>query len=204
MGKLRSRRDANLRQHLAYLAARLVAEDGADFGSAKQKAARQAGLGDLRLLPDNDEIEAALREYQGLYQADEQPAQLRHMREIAVRVMRELEAFRPALVGPVLTGTAGRHSEVSLQLFPDDPKAPTLHFLNRRVRFEEGARRLRRGDGHVEVPQIRLQVEGVPVTLTILDRDEPRGRSREEADAPRARLAEVEALLSASERPASE
>ena len=51
----------------------------------------------------------------------------------------------------------------------------------------------------VEIPQIRLQVEGVPVTLPILDRDEPRGRSREEADAPRARLAEVEALLNASE-----
>ena len=188
MGKQRSRREANLRQHLAYLAARLIAEDGVgDFGSAKQKAARQAGLRDLSLLPDNVEIEAALREYQGLYQAEEQPAELRRMREIALKVMRELEAFRPALVGPVLTGTAGRHSEVSLQLHPDDPKAPTLHFLNRRVRFEEGARRLRRGEAYVDVPQIRLQVEGVPVTLTILDRDN--------GDAPRARLADVEALL---------
>ena len=195
MAKQRSRRDANLRQHLAYLAARLIAEDGADFGSAKQKAARQAGLRDLSLLPDNDEIEAALREYQGLYQGDEQPAALRRMREVAVKVMRELEAFRPALVGPVLTGTAGRHSEVSLQLHPDDPKAPTLHFLNRRVRFEEGARRLRRGESFIDAPQIHLEGEGVPVTLTILDRDAPRGRGRDEGDGPRARLAEVEALL---------
>ena len=72
MGKPRSRRDMNLRLHIAYLAARLMAEDGGlDYGSAKSKAARQAGLADTNLLPDNHEIEAALREYQGLYQKDE-------------------------------------------------------------------------------------------------------------------------------------
>ena len=175
-----------------------MAEDGiADYGSAKQKAARQAGLRDLSLLPDNDEIEAALREYQGLYQKDDQPAQLRRMREIALKVMREFEAFRPALFGPVLTGTASRHSDVSLQLYPDDPKALALFLLNRRVRFEEGARRVRRGAAIVEVPQIHMEVEGIPVTLTILDRDDERGNAHGRADAepPRARLAEVQALL---------
>ena len=56
MAKNRSRRDQNLRSHLAYLAARLIAEDGVgDYASAKQKAARQAGLADANLLPDNSE-----------------------------------------------------------------------------------------------------------------------------------------------------
>ena len=41
MGKNRSRRDDNLRRHIAYLAARLMAEEGvADYGTAKLKAAR--------------------------------------------------------------------------------------------------------------------------------------------------------------------
>jgi hypothetical protein len=36
MAKARSRRDNNLRRQLAYIAARLMAEDGiADFGAAK-------------------------------------------------------------------------------------------------------------------------------------------------------------------------
>ncbi len=75
MPKSRSRRDNNLRRHIAYLAARLMAEDGvADYATAKVKAARQAGLGDAHQLPDNSEIEEALREYQELYQKDEQPA----------------------------------------------------------------------------------------------------------------------------------
>jgi hypothetical protein len=197
--KSRSRRDTNLRRHIAYLAARLMAEDGvADYATAKWKAARQAGLADGNLLPDNSEIEAALREYQGLYQKDEQPARLRQLREIAVKVMRDFAEFRPALVGSVLSGTAGQHSDVNLQIFTDDPKALTMFLLNRRYRYEEGSRRVKRAEGFIDVPQIHLRVEDVPVTLTILDRDDERVsfRPRAEQEAPqRARLADVEAML---------
>ena len=199
MPKSRSRRDANLRRHIAYIAARMMAEDGvADFATAKQKAARQAGLGDANLLPDNQEIEEALREYQGLYQKEEQPAHLRRLREVAVKVMREFGDFRPALVGSVLSGTAGQHSDVNLQLFTDDAKALTMFLLNRRYRFEEGSKRVSRGGRLDEVPQISLEFEDVTVTLTVLDRDDERSsaRPRSEDLAPqRARLAEVEALL---------
>ena len=199
MAKARSRRDTNLRRQLAYIAARMMAEDGiADFAAAKWKAARQAGLEDAKLLPDNQEIEAALREYQGLYQSEEQPAQLRRLREVAVKVMRDFGEFRPALVGSVLSGTAGQHSDVNLQLFTDDPKALTIFLLNRRYRFEESTRRMRRSDRFEEVPQIELEVEGVPVNLTVLDLADERvaPRSGSQSDpALRARLHEVEALL---------
>lgn len=202
MGKYRSRRDNNLRRHIAYLAARLMAEDGiADFAAAKQKAARQAGLEDARSLPDNSEIEEALRDYQVLYQKDEQPAQLRHLREVAVKAMREFEQFRPALVGSVLSGTAGQFSDVNLQVFTDDPKALTLYLLNKHYRFEEGTRRVRRNDRFQEVPHVSLEVDDVTVTLTVLDLDDERAGARgRAAELPpqRARLAEVEALLAAA------
>ena len=132
MGKARSRRDLNLRRQIAHIAARMIAEDGiADYATAKQKAARQAGLADAALLPDNQEIEEALRDYQELYLKDEQPAQLRLLREIAVKVMRDFAEFRPVLVGSVLNGTAGQFSDVNLQLFTDDPKALTIFLVNR-------------------------------------------------------------------------
>jgi hypothetical protein len=199
MPKPRSRRDSNLRRHIAYIAARMIAEDGiGDYATAKQKAARQAGLADMNLLPDNQEIEEALREYQGLYQKEEQPVHLRRLREIAVKVMREFDAFRPALVGSVLSGTAGQFSDVNLQIFTDDPKALSMFLLNRRYRFEEGSRRVARGGRIDEVPQISLDFEDVTVTMTVLDFDDERSASRVRAsDEPsRARLADVEALLS--------
>src|SRR5260221_8528408 len=199
MAKSRSRRDANLRRHIAYLAARLMAEDGVgDYATGKQKAARQAGLADANLLPDNTEIEEALREYQGLYQKDEQPGHLRRLREVAVRVMREFDDFRPALVGSVLSGTAGQFSDVNLQLFTDDAKALTMFLLNRRYRFEEGSRKVHRAGRMDDVPQISLEVEDVTVTMTVLDRDDERSGPRLRADdelPQRARLADVERLL---------
>ena len=205
MAKNRSRRDQNLRLHIAYLAARLIAEEGvADYASAKQKAARQAGLSDANLLPDNSEIEEALREYQGLYQSEEQPAHLRYLREVAVKVMREFDDFRPVLVGSVLNGTAGLHSDVNLQLYTDDAKALTMFLLNKRYRFEEGTASVRRGGRMEEVPRISLEVDDAIVTLTVLDRDDERhaGRPRSEDEAPlRARLEQVEAMLAASARP---
>ena len=196
MAKARSRRDSNLRRQIAYIAARMLAEDGIrDFAAAKWKAARQAGLEDARLLPDNQEIEDALREYQGLYQSEDQPAHLRRLREVAVKVMRDFSEFRPALVGSVLSGTAGQHSDVNLQLFTDDPKTLTLFLLNRRCRFEEGSRRMRRGEQMDEVPRYRLEVDGVAVTLTVLDRADERIVAGRTEVPQRARLAEVEALL---------
>jgi hypothetical protein len=202
MPRNRSRRDTNLRRSLAYDAARMMAVDGvADYGTAKLKAARQAGLEDAKLLPDNQEIEAALREYQGLYQKDDQPAQLRRLREVAVKVMRDFADFRPALVGSVLSGTAGQHSDVNLQLFTDDSKALTLFLLNRRYRYEEGSKRVRRGERTEDVPRILIEVEGVAVTLTVLDRDDERvGPGRGGDDGPlRAKLADVEAMLARAE-----
>jgi hypothetical protein len=202
MAKARSRRDANLRWRIALIAARLMAVDGvADYATAKAKAAREARLEDANLLPDNQEIEAALREYQGLYQKDDQPAQLRRLREVAVKVMRDFADFRPALVGSVLSGTAGQHSDVNLQLFTDDSKALMLFLLNHGYRFEEGSKRLRRGERTEEVPRIVIEVEGVPVTLTVLDRDDERvGPARGPDEGPlRAKLAEVEALLTRAE-----
>jgi hypothetical protein len=200
VSKARSRRDLNLRRQIAYIAARMMAEDGiADYGTAKNKAARQAGLADSASLPDNHEIEEALREYQGLYQKDEQPAHLRRLREVAVKVMREFDDFRPALVGSVLSGTAGQFSDVNLQLFTDDSKLLTMFLLNKRYRFEEGEKKIRRGDRYEPVPQITLEVDDATVTLTVLDPDDERSSPRPRADAgempSRARLAEVEALL---------
>lgn len=169
-----------------------------DYAYAKQKAARQAGLADSCSLPDNREIEAALREYQGLYQSDNQPAELRHLREVAVKVMREFADFGPILVGAVLNGTANQFSEVTLQLFADDPKSLTLFLVNRRHRFEQAEKRVRVGDDWADVPQYFIEVDGAPVTLAVYARGDEHlaPRARPDADGPkRARLADVEALL---------
>jgi hypothetical protein len=178
-----------------------MAEEGmTDFALAKQKAARQSGLTDAKILPDNREIEEALRDYQGLYQSHDQPIELRRLREAACEAMRELSSFRPFLVGAVLNGTANQYSEVTLQLFADDCKALALFLVNRGRRFDVDEKRVRLGDDWRHIPQFVLEIDGVPVRISVYASAEEHRRPRPRADGdtpPRASLAEVEALLGA-------
>jgi hypothetical protein len=128
-----------LRAEIAAAAARLIAQDGADYNSAKRKAARQI-LGDTQpppnLLPDNAQIEAEVRIYQSLFHADTQPARLFRLRTLAVDIMEGLSAFHPFLTGAVLNGTAGPHDDIHLQLFADSAKEVEIFLLNRNLQID--------------------------------------------------------------------
>jgi hypothetical protein len=112
-----------MRRRIAHVAARILAEDGTlDYGSAKRKAARQLGTPDSGSLPDNQQVEEALRSYQAVFQAEETRSLLNLLRQTAMEYMEQLAAFDPHLTGSVLNGTAGPHADINLQLFTDDQK----------------------------------------------------------------------------------
>ncbi|QQX83914.1 UDP-N-acetylmuramate--alanine ligase [Cupriavidus necator] len=142
-----------LREEIAQAAARMIAEDGADYATAKRKAARQV-LGEQRVpgewLPDNEQVEAEVRAYQALFHADSQPRVLALLRRLAVLAMEDLAPFRPYLAGAVLNGTATEHSDIYLQCFCDSPKDATLHLINAGVDFETSESRHFGGRGEVE------------------------------------------------------
>ncbi len=191
----------HMRSHLAYLAARLMAEDGVqDYGAAKRKAARQAGVPDTRELPDNLEIEAALKTYQSLYQAQQQPAILRDLRQVALQIMQRFAAFNPYLVGSVLTGTAGEHSDINLHLFADSAKEFEIFLLNEKYPFELETRNFKLGDRSIPVPVYRLEQDGVAISAAVFERDAERVMQKHKAHGrpiERAKLAEVKTLLDA-------
>ncbi len=201
-----ARHHNHLRSHVAYLAARLMAEDGiSDYGTAKRKAARQAGVADLGELPDNQEIEEALRTYQSLYQAEDQPLILRRLRECAVGAMQLLQEFDPHLTGSVLTGTAGAHSDINLQLVAESSKDFDIFLINRGIPYESSTRSSRAGDRAIPVYQLR--VDGATVTASLYEHGDRRNLQKYRSDGrpiERARIDEVKALLAGmqSEPPA--
>ncbi|MDE2624052.1 MAG: hypothetical protein KGM40_01400 [Betaproteobacteria bacterium] len=189
------------REHLAYLAARILAEDGTqDYASAKRKAARQAGAPSTQQLPDNREIEAALRSWQALYQRESHASRLQALREAAVTAMKWLAAFNPWLTGSVWSGTAGPHSDINLQLFTDDGKALELFFLNGEQEYHMGQRKVRIGDRTLDAAVVSFSVQGFPVNATLLPLDLQRivQKTGDGRVVERARLVQVEALLAAS------
>lgn len=188
------------REHLAYLAARILAEDGTqDYASAKRKAARQAGAPSTQQLPDNREIEAALRSWQALYQRESHASHLQALREAAITAMKWLAPFNPWLTGSVWSGTAGPHSDINLQLFTDDGKALELFFLNGQQEYHMGQRKVRIGDRTLDATVISFTVQGFPVNATLLPLDLQRivQKTGDGRVVERARLAQVEALLAA-------
>jgi hypothetical protein len=200
-----------IREEIAIAAARMIAEDGADYATAKRKAARQL-LGDTRVagdwLPDNTLIEEQVREYQALFQSDSQPRVLVLLRRLALATMEALAPFRPYVTGAVLNGTASAHSDIHLQVFCDSPKDVAVFLLNAGIDFETSDTRHFAGRGEVETlsylwrsqwpegaearalaGEIRAEL-GAPVGIHIAlyDTDDVRGAMRPDAGGRPARL----------------
>ncbi|NPT52936.1 UDP-N-acetylmuramate--alanine ligase [Ralstonia sp. 3N] len=129
-----------MREEIAVTAARMIAEDGVDYATAKRKAARQVLGTESRApgewLPDNEQVETEVREYQALFQAESQPRVLALLRRIALVLMEGLAIHNPYLAGAVFNGTASEHSDIHLQVFCDSPKDVAIFLLNAGVDFE--------------------------------------------------------------------
>jgi len=188
------------RRTIAHLAARLMAEDGIeDYALAKRKAARQAGVPDTRELPNNEEIDAALRTYQQIYHQDAHRERLRALRQAALRAMRELAQFNPQLTGSVLNGNAGKYADINLQLFTDSAKAVELYLIDRGIPYRTAQSRLYCGSEPLMAPVYTLEDDGTQIELTVLSPRELRGSlktSPEGRGIERAKLPAVEQLLS--------
>lgn len=192
-----------LRAQIAAAAARLIAQDGADYASAKRKAARQVlGEGQARtdLLPDNAQIEEEVRQYHALFHADTQPARLLALRTVALQVMEALSGFSPYLTGAVLNGSAGEHDDIHLQLFVESPKDVEIFLLNRNVNVEISETPHFKGPRHDPVETVSFLWKGEGVHLALYELNDLRGalKPRPDGRLPRADIEAVRALVEAS------
>lgn len=213
------RASLQLRTLITRQAAKLIAEGLTDYHCAKLKAARQLNCSDKNALPDNHEIEAALREHLSLFAANTQPAVLAALRRVALRAMRWLQiegqgganqsapsnpVFEPWLTGAVLNGTANEFSDIELELIGVETKIMEFILLNRGVAFELAdsnavSRSYKPADTTKNI-QYHLEFEDAPVVITLYDSHAqrqalyPRGSIKHE----RVKLTEAEALFNAN------
>lgn len=121
---------------IAAIAARLVVEDGLEYGPAKRHALKSLGLPARTPLPDNDLLEAEVRDHIALFHAESQAEELQALRQHALLWMTRLAPFRPHLGGAVWRGTATRRSDIYLQLFCDDSKSAEIALIDQRVSYQ--------------------------------------------------------------------
>lgn len=172
---------------IAAAAARLVVEDGMEYGAAKRRAARdlaRRGRAGRAELPSNEEVEDQVREHLALFCAETQPAELRVLRGLAAAWMRRLQAYRPHLSGAVWRGTATRLSAIHLDLYCDDTKSTEIALINAGIDFDVSAVQ-RPGQPALDVLTIAAPCrefgERVTLHLTLHDLDAQRGALKPDA-----------------------
>ena len=77
--------DHPMKAEIAATAARLVVEEGLEYGPAKRRAIRHLGLPSRSAMPGNDELEDAVLDYIAIFCADTQPVELTALRRLALR-----------------------------------------------------------------------------------------------------------------------
>src|SRR5205823_4063922 len=111
-----------LRQAIALEAARLMYErHESEYYTAKRKAAKRLCRRGVKPedLPSNAEIRDQIQVFARIHEGDKRSQHLRDMRLDALRLMRLLRAFRPRLIGSVMTGHVRKGSDIDLHVFTD-------------------------------------------------------------------------------------
>lgn len=189
-----------LKDEVAAVAARMVVEEGLEYGAAKRRAVKQMGLSTRTALPDNAQLDTAVEEYISIFCAETQPRELHALRLLALEWMERLERFRPHIAGAVWHGTATRRSDVYLQLFCDDSKSAEIGLIDMQVRYEP---RTVNGFHGEPVDALSVQAycselgEHVGVHLLVYDFDDLRGALRADLRGrrPRGDVAALRSLL---------
>lgn len=158
-----------MRLQIAQQAARLIIESGMrDYARAKRKAAAHLHAEQTRNLPTNQEIEQAIRDFQRLFNAEQQQQTLLELRHQAIEAMRLLKEFSPRLVGAVLSGTADRHSPVILHLFARTVEEVGLFLQEHHIPCELNEHLLKFPDGRSEsFPRFRFIAGQTRIELTV-------------------------------------
>ncbi|MFJ5446832.1 hypothetical protein ACIKP9_11380 [Methylobacillus methanolivorans] len=199
MAKDSGNRQSQLRQLIAQLAARMMAEEGiADYAHAKRKAGRQLGITDSQCMPTNSEIEEEIRLYHDIYNSDDQPEALLQLRKDALLVMQLLERFNPHLTGAVLDGTAGKYAETHIHLFADSLKEVEIFLLNQQIPYitDEKSYRIseRRSMDRKKVPLFTLEGPHGLIKLSVFEVDDMRMATKSPVNGNNASRANIEAL----------
>src|SRR5437660_5502730 len=117
-----------LRHAIAFEAARLMYERvESEYYTAKRKAAKRLCRQTVKPadLPSNAEIRDQIQVFARIHEGESRTRNLREMRLAALGLMRLLRAYRPRLIGSVMTGHVRKGSDIDLHVFCDSPALVT-------------------------------------------------------------------------------
>ena len=109
-----------------------------EYYTAKRKAARRLCGKSVKPedLPSNAEIRDQVQLFARIHEGERRTRNLKEMRLEALRLMRILRAFRPRLIGSVMTGHVRKGSDIDIHVFCDNPPLITAVLENEGFQFD--------------------------------------------------------------------
>jgi hypothetical protein len=161
------RQKDQLRQALAYEAAKIITEEGMrDFHRAKLKASERLGNSQHGSLPSNLEIEQAINAYQKTFILDHEKI-LTAQRRTALTVMQWLSSYRPFLVGPVLEGTVGVNTPISIHVSGETVESVIETLGDKSFDLKSSERRLKINNDFVFLPTVNFEYQDYEIEVLV-------------------------------------
>lgn len=171
--------DPRVRRQIARIAARLMYErTESEYFTAKRKAARQVGI-DARYhpkdLPSNAEIRDEVQMLACLHEGETRIDNLKRMRLAALKLMRRLQHFHPALIGSTWTGHIRKGSDIDIHVFAQAHSAVTMVLDDVGAKYTvEHKRIIKHGEQRV-FTHVHMQAgsphHNFPIELTVYGED---------------------------------
>ena len=166
--------DHHVKKHIASMAAEIIIEEGvSDYLYAKKKAAKYLNYNSYQILPSNNEIDEAIRDYQATFPSNN-VADFIFYQDIAVKIMSELEPFNPLITGTLQEGRVTNNQKILINLFTDNFKEIEYFLLSNNYQFK--TKDPKRLDNFL-IKYI-LSYENIETELTVFDILEPRHKDK--------------------------
>ena len=160
---------SKLRRQIAFEAAQLMYQrQESEYYRAKMKAARRICRSWVKPvdLPSNAEIRDHILMLARTFEGEARSQGLREMRIEALRMMRILRAFRPRLIGSVLTGHVRRGSDIDLHLFCDSVESVAAALDFEGIVYDVERKRVRKHGEERTFTHVHVQ-DRYPLELTV-------------------------------------
>ena len=166
--------DHHVKKHIASIAAEIIIEEGvSDYLYAKKKAAKYLNYNSYQILPSNNEIDEAIRDYQATFPSNN-VADFIFYQDIAIKIMSELEPFNPLITGTLQEGRVTNNQKILINLFTDNFKEIEYFLLSNNYQFK--TKDPKRLDNFL-IKYI-LFYENIETELTVFDIVEPRHKDK--------------------------
>lgn len=166
--------DHHVKKHIASMAAEIIIEEGvSDYLYAKKKAAKYLNYNSYQILPSNNEIDEAIRDYQATFPSNN-VADFIFYQDIAIKIMSELKPFNPLITGTLKEGRVTNNQKILINLFTDNFKEIEYFLLSNNYQFK--TKDPKRLDNFL-IKYI-LFYENIETELTVFDILEPRHKDK--------------------------